>query len=262
MKRFRRKSDVNSSGQLIIVAAMTIAILISTTTVYVYELSRKPLHTDDYPIGNELIAIRQSTTNAVVSSLGNISQGGEKTNLHANLNYLSQIFRNLYQHSIYHLSFTVTNHSGYSDGILLSWNTEGSGVSSAHANFTLISSSLKSHIDVEYTVNTTTSLLINGSCRTARVLNPFEVEMLVNLRCQVFNDEDPALAKNMTLFHLSSGSWTVVNSSNDLSVFDCGNGTYTISFTVITSSDNVQVSTHIRDLRNIFARANTTCYET
>ncbi|MGD8565934.1 MAG: hypothetical protein PVF96_06265 [Candidatus Bathyarchaeota archaeon] len=262
MKRYRREFKSSNSGQLLIVAAMTIAILISTTTIYVYELSRKPTDTDDYPINDALRALKQSTVNAMISSLGNISQGGETTNLQTNLNQLSQLFRNLHQPNIHQLSFTVTNHSGYIEGIMLSWETEGAGVSSTHANFTLMSHGLTSNVNIGYTVNKTTSIEINGSCTTARVLNPFEVEKLVNLTCQVFNGEDSALAENITIYYFNIGSWTVADSSNDLSIMDHGNGTYSISFTIITSLDDVQVSTHVRDLRNIFVQANTTCYDT
>jgi len=67
------------------------------------------------------------------------------------------------------------------------------------------------------------------------------------------------LAENITLFYENLGSWTPVNSSNNLSTVDCGDGTYLLSFTVSASSP-VQVSTYVYDLRDIFVQANMTCY--
>ena len=88
------------------------------------------------------------------------------------------------------------------------------------------------------------------------------MEKLVTLTCKVYNEREPALAKNITLYYENLGNWIEVNSSNNLSIEDYGNGTYLISFTAEIPSEDVQVSAHAYDLRDIFVRANTTCYET
>jgi len=97
--------------------------------------------------------------------------------------------------------------------------------------------------------------MINGSYTMLE-----DEKKLVELTCQVFNEEEHALAKNMTFFYENLGIWIPINSLNNLSIIDYGDGTYLASFTVDTSSD-VQVSARVYDLRDILVQANTTCTE-
>lgn len=256
MRESKRRFRTNSSGQLLLVAALTIAILISSTTIYIYELSKKPNNIRSYPTNDTILALKQSTKNTVVSSLANISKGGDTTILEANLDTLSQACRNLHELGMYHLSFTVLNDSIYNSGVYLSWDKNDSGVSSAYTNFTLTIQGLMSNTAVDYAVNVTTTVTINGS-----YVSLAGEEKLVNLTCQVFNEQKPALTQNITLFYEKIDTWTPVKSSNNLSITDYGNGTYLLSFMVSTSSDVVQVSAHVCDLRDVFVQANTTCTE-
>lgn len=256
MKRCRKKFRKNSSGQLLIVAALAIAILISSTTIYVYELSIQANNLEIYPINDSVLALKQSIKNTVVSSLANVSKGGEKTILTTNLNTLVQAFRSLHELGTCHLTSTTLDNSDYDSGIWLSWDSNSLGISSAYANFTLKVYGMKTKIAEEHTVNVTTTVKINGFYTKLG-----GEEKLVNLTCAVYNEGQPALAENVTLFYEDLGSWTLVDSSNNLSIINYGNGTYFLSFTVGTSSDVVQVSAHVYDLRDIFVKANTTCYE-
>jgi hypothetical protein len=254
MKNCGEKLKRNSSGQLLIVAALAIAILISSTTIYVYEVSREKTATQDQLIAELVPAIKQSSRNAVISSLANASKGGEKSVLDANLNSLSKAYRSLNQYGICNLSFTVLNDSNYADGIWLSWSdTSGFGVSSAYANFSLAVYGLTANITANYAVNITTAVKLEG------YYTIYGSEKSVSLICQVFNEGKPALAKNITLYYEDLGVWLPVNSSNNFSITDYGNGTYAISFTVIAISDPVLVSAHVTDLREISVQANATC---
>ena len=253
MMKNRRKLTANSSGQLLIIAALAIAIMISSATIYVYELSTETNKIDSYSISDIILALKQSTTNTLISSLANISKGGDKAILEANLNSLSEAFTNLNQLGMCHQSFTLINDSKYTFGIYLSWNTNGLGVSNAYTNFTLEVQSMIANVAVDYAVNITTAVAINGS-----YIRLEGDEKLVNLTCVVSNEEQPALARNITLFYENLGIWIPVNSSNNLSIINYGNGTYLLSFTVTISSD-FQVSTHVYDLRDIHVQANTTC---
>ena len=256
MKRCTRKFRANSSGQLLIVAALIIAVLISSTTIYVYELGRETNNVGTYLTSDVVLALKQSTKNTMISSLANISKDGEKVVLEANFNTLSEVFANLHQLGICHLSFTIINDSRYDSGICLAWNTDGSGFSSAYANFTLKVHGMTANTAVGYAVNITTAIMINGSYTRLE-----GEEKLVNLTCMVFNEEESALAKNITLFYENLGNWIPVNSSDNLSIVDYGNGTYILTFTVSTSSD-VHISAHVYDLRDIFVQANMTYTET
>ena len=257
MKTYKKRFGTNSSGQLLIVAALAIAILISSTTIYVYELSKETNITDTRSINNFILALKQSTMNAMESSLANVSNGGEKTVLTTNLDALSQVFRSLNHFGICQLDSAVFNDSTYDSGTWLSWNTSDLGVSSAYANFTLNVYGMTSTITMDYAINITTTLAVNGS-----YVSLGGETKLVSLTCKIYNEDEPALAKNITLFYENLGNWTQVDASNNLTILDYGNGTYLISFTVTTSSDPVQVLTHAYDLRDILVKANTTCYAT
>jgi hypothetical protein len=257
MKKRQRKFRANSSGQLLIVAALAIAILISSTTIYVYELSKETNNSNVSSISNFVLALKQSTRNTMISSLANVSNGGEKNVLVANLNRFSQVFRSINNLGICQLAFTPLSDSNYDLGTWLSWNISDMGVSSAYANFTLEVYGMAMNVTLNYAVNVTSTITVNGYF-TKLSGN----EKLVNLTCNVYNEGKPALAKNMTFFYEGLGSWVPVDPSNDLSIMNYGNGTYFISFTAATPSNVVQVSAHIYDVRDIFVQANTTCYET
>lgn len=256
MKRKDRKFRSNSSAQLLIVAALAIAILISATTAYVYELGKETNSTYNISISDFVFAIKQTTRNAVISSLANISNGGEKTLLATNLNEFSQSLRNLIQFGIWQLNFTVLDDSAYDSGIWLSWDTNGIGVSSAYADFTLRAYDVATNSTVNYAVNVTTTIIVSGYYTTV-----LGIEKVVNLTCNVYNEGESALSQNITLFYENLGIWMPIDASNNLSITDYGNGTYAISFRVATLSDTVQVSAHLKDLRGIFVQANMTCYE-
>jgi hypothetical protein len=255
MRKSGKKLRANNSGQLLIIAALAIAVLISATTIYVYELGEETNSTDTKSIGDFVLALKQGIRNAMISSLVNASEGGEKTVLAANLDKLSQVIRSSYQFGICQLDYTVFNDSKYDSGVWLSWNANDLGVSSAYANFTLKVNSMGTNLTIGYTLNVTTSVTISGYCTQLS-----GTEKMVNLTCRVYDDGENALARNMSLSYENLGSWIPIDSSNNLSILDYGNGTYAISFTVRTSSDRVQVSVGVYDARGIFVRANTTCY--
>jgi len=256
MKKYKTKFKANSSGQLLIIAALAIAILISSTTIYVYELSKETNNACASSISSFVLALKQNTKNTMISSLANVSNGGERTVLATNLNRLSQIFRSINHLEICNLAFTPLNDSNYVEGIWLSWNISDMGVSSVYTNFTLKVYSIADKVTLNYAINITTAITLNGYY-TKLDGN----EKLVNLTCKVYNEEAPALAKNITLFYESFGRWVPLNSSNNFSIIDYGNSTYHISFNATTTSNTVQVSAHICDLRNVFVQANTTCYK-
>jgi hypothetical protein len=252
MKKFRR----NSSGQLLIVASLAIAVLISSTIVYVYEISKEKSSNFTPSLNDFVLASKQTVRNAVISALANASNNGQKTVLTANLNRLSQAFRSLTHFGICNLAFTVFNDSNYDSGIWLSWDIADTGFSSAYANFTFEVYG-SANITMNYAINITTSATLNGYYTRIG-----EEEKMLNLTCRVYNEGEPALAKDISLFYEEAGAWIPVDSSNNLSITDFGNGTYTITFSAITSSNSVPVSAHIHDLRNILVIANTTCPET
>lgn len=253
MKKPNKIFRAKSSGQLLIVAALAIAILVASTTVYVYELAGEKQSIEDYSLSDFVLALKLGSKSAVIGALANVSNGGEKTVLADNLEALSSISTSFYKHGLWRLSYMLLNSSGYEDGIRLSWNTSGFGVSSAYAVFSLRVFGLTSNVTANYAINVTTVLMLDG------YYTGNEAEKTVNLTCQAFNDGKPAQIENITLYYEDFGSWFPVGESNNLSITDYGNGTYAISFTATVSSDKVHVSAHVRDLRNVFVMANITC---
>ncbi|MEM1563271.1 MAG: hypothetical protein QW161_01175 [Candidatus Bathyarchaeia archaeon] len=252
---FERLVKAKSSGQLLIVAALAIAILISTTTAYVYEVSRqKPSSQQGFPVADFILAMKQGSKNAMISALANASNGGERTVLTSNLNSISQAYKSLNVYGLYYLSYKVLGDSRYVDGFWFSWeDTNGLGVSSVHANFTVKFHGLTEKTTLSYAINITTAIMLEGYYMSNGS------EKIVNLKCQVFNEGKPALAKNLTVYYWQNGNWVPVNASNSLFILDYGNGTYAISFKVSANSDVIQVSTRVYDLRGVFVRANLTC---
>ncbi|MGQ9538410.1 MAG: hypothetical protein ACUVTE_02335 [Candidatus Bathycorpusculaceae bacterium] len=253
MKTFTEIFRAKSSGQLLIVAALATAILVASTTVYVYELVGERQSTDDYSLSDFVLALKLGSKNAIIGALVNTSNSGEKTVLAKNLETLSSVSTSFYKYGLWRLSYTLLNGSGYEDGVRLSWNTSGFGVSSAYAVFSLRVFGLTSNFTVNYAINITTLLTLDGYYTGSGA------EKTVNLTCRVFNEGKPAQIKNATLHYENLGVWLPVGESNNLSITDWGNGTYTISFTAAIASDPVQVSAHVHDFRNLFVMANTTC---
>ena len=162
MKMLQRRFKSNSSGQLMIVAALAIAILISSTTLYVYELSKETSTASSLSISNSVLALKQAIRNAMIASLVNISNGGARTVFANNLDELSEGFRRLNTLGICDLAYTLVNNSRYAEGVWLSWNTSGIGISSVYSDFTLRIYGMAENVTLNYASNVTTSVAING----------------------------------------------------------------------------------------------------
>lgn len=252
MKAYKRNFRENTSGQLLIVAALAIAILIASASIYVYELNVEQSSQCSFQNANFVPAIKQCTRNALISSLANISNGGAKTVLATNLEGLAENLRSLRQQAIFQLAFSLHNDSDYESGVRLFWGAEGFGVSSAYVGFTLNVQGVE-NVELEYKLNVTTAILVEG------FYTENGDEKNVTLTCQIYNEEKPAQAKNISLFYKVNDSWIPVESSNNISIVDFGNGTYVISFSAIIPSEPARVSVHITDMRGIFVYADVTC---
>lgn len=242
-----------NTGQLLIVAAFAIALLISSTTAYVYELSRGTASDSESAATDFMFAVKQTTRNVVIGSLANISNGGERTVLTSNMNRLAETLRNTRQHGICNLTYLELNSFGYDMGTRLSWGTNGSGLSSAYASITVKAYDLSSRVSMDSAINITSSLIVGGKYTILA-----GGEKNVSLTCTLTNERQPALAEGLTFLYDNGGIWTQANASNNLTLVDLGNGTYVVSFVIIVT-DPVEVSACVIDLRNVFVRANVTC---
>jgi hypothetical protein len=251
-KYYSRKN----TGQLLIVAAFAIALLISSTTMYVYELSRGTANTSESAVADFMFAVKQTARNVVTGSLANISNGGQKTVLASNMNRLIETLRSLRQHGICNLTYLALNSSNYDEGTRLSWGINGSGFSSAYASITVKIYDVSSQASMDSAINITSLLTLSGKYATLA-----GGKKNVSLMCTLTNEGQPAIAKGMTFFYDNGGVWTQVNASNGLTIIGLGNGTYIVSF-ITTVTTPVEVSVCMIDLRNVFIRANITCQAT
>lgn len=160
--RIRRRKN---SGQLLIVAALAIAVLICSTTTYVYELSQESSDAHSSVINDFVFSMKQATRNAMISSLANVSNGGSRGVLSENLDSLLRILGSTHLLGITDLEFTALNTSDYVGGTRLLWNAADMGASTAFANFTL-----QIHgdtlIDMKYAINVTTAITVTASYTT------------------------------------------------------------------------------------------------
>ena len=93
------------------------------------------------------------------------------------------------------MDFTLEETAPYSSGIWLSWGTNGYGISSAYADFVHSLDGREANVDLAYSVNVTTALLIasvnQGLNETAR-----QVDVTIN----ILNEAHPALAEQIKKF--------------------------------------------------------------
>lgn len=250
-KRFR----ANSSGQLLLVAALAIAILIASTSIYIYELTTQTQNIEGTSDVELSLAVKTSLRNAVVSALANITNGGNKTILIENLDALADVYMRLHPQRPCHISYMLLNSSGYRDGVKLLWSG-GLGVSSAYVFYTLKILGPESSVTINDAINITTSLTAEGYY----TIGENETVKTVNLTCKLFNGKKPAQAKNLTVYYEDdSGAWTLVSSPY---ITDYGNGTYSLGFTIVLVSNIVHASVHMVDACNILVAANATCSQT
>ena len=248
----RKPRNHGTSGQALIITSLIIAVLLLSTTYYVFEMKRSVMR-DVTTTNSSLKAIRLSTTNTMISALANFTNGGEREVLTADLNRLSSNIRNHFYEGECLLQFTPLNLSSYLDGTYTLRDQNGVGISSSYVSFVVNYSGLTEAYYSEFSTNVTTTLLL----RSTHVSN--DTERTVNVTCQMLNENEPALMKDIGMFYQNEtdGLWIMTDSYNNLKVNDFGNGTYLISFNV-QSQYFLQLSASAHDMRDVLVVANAT----
>lgn len=248
-----RHGKRGKSGQAMIVTALIIVLLSLSAVYYVIEAEKTEVISQSLIDSNFSVA-ELGTRNTMISALANLSNYGETQVLTEDLNRFSSKLRTMSYGAESELSFTPSNTAPYQNGTWISWGQNGSGLSSTYVTFSINTKGSTEDYRAEYAINITTSLSIEG------VSTGDGEEKNVNVTCTVYDENGPALANEIYLFYLNQtdGSWINVDSSDNLAVLDFGNGTYSISFRAY-SQQPIEISTHIRDTRYIFAMANVTC---
>lgn len=249
-----------NSGQTLVITALVISLLILSVVYSVFEANRRSEMRSATTLNGYVFATKLGLKNTVTSSLVNVSNGGSEQILATNLGTYASFVGNQSHFGKCSIMFTVFDNSPYQSGILLSWSADGTGVSSAYANYTLAFTKTEADMQLEHETNITTRLDVEST------YSKLEGELKqVNVTCNIFNEDEPALASNMSLFYDYDGNietqdWIAADSP---SVTDYGNGTYKFLFIADTQTRDcpVHVSAQVYDTRDIFVLANATCTE-
>ena len=241
---------------MLIITSLVVAILLLSTVVYVTEIEKNaPVYVADGDSG--LSAVKQAAVHTLVSALANISMGGDRGVLTDDLNRFKSALENHRYNAISELDFTVSNSAPYSDGIWINWSNNGKSVSSIFVVFALNSTGNSASYYSEYAINVTSSIISSGT-----YIQVNESQNQVTVTCNVFNEDEPASAGNLTLYYEQNDTapWVPATSTN---IIDWGNGTYVASFLVGTIAQNysLPISVNCVDARGVSVWTNTTCVQ-
>jgi len=242
----------HNSGQVLIVAALVISLIIISTVTYVYELATVENYSESMVSSEYILMIQAGSKHVLISSLSNITHNGAYSVLEENLQRWCLLISKQYTFGRSILNYALVETPPYSNGLWVSWTSNGYGVSSACANFSLWVSDQSITMEKSYFLNVSTILQIRGEFSP---LNEGEKQVLVLVN---LSDEDmPALAKSVSVAYRELDVWV----ETEYILTDYGNGTYRVLFSAFIPSDAVEVSLRVTDQRGIFVMANTTCVE-
>ncbi|MGA2386763.1 MAG: hypothetical protein ABSG33_09545 [Candidatus Bathyarchaeia archaeon] len=250
-RNFRR----DSSGQVIVITALLVAMVLLSTAIYVIE-TEKDVPTVGAGTNNVFLSYQQAARSTLISALANITNGGNPDVLTVDLNKLeSAVISQSYQ-SILQMVFTPLNQGLYQNGVWVSTGINGEGTSSAIVTLSINSTGASSTSSLECTLNVTSQVNLSGSS-----IQVNGTSNQVNLRVEVFNEGKPALAQGFKFYYkdaVSGGNWTQATSP---SITDYGDGTYAVTFNAQTlqPGDPLVASMHCLDQRGILICANVTC---
>jgi hypothetical protein len=237
-------------GQVLVVAALGIALVIISTQAYVLELSRTMVSSDYDCYSDYVLGIEQGAGHVVCASLANVSLGGASSVLMFNLDRWEAFVSGDHTFGWCDLNAMPASQSPYLEGIWLDWGTEGEGVSSACVEFTLNVSSRGLEVDQQFTVNTTTLLSVGGSFVD---LGGDTKTITVSVELQV--DDGKTLAGSIILEYMKVAAWMDPTGLSTYQGEDCGNGTYIYTFTDDIPNSQVQVRVQVNDVRGVYVRA-------
>ncbi|HMK95669.1 MAG TPA: hypothetical protein VK536_09765 [Candidatus Limnocylindrales bacterium] len=251
-----RRLKRSSSGQVIVITALMVALVLLSTAIFVVE-TEKDVPTGGADANDVYSAYQQAARSTLISALANVTNGGNPAVLTADFNELDSLITSHSYQSILLMNFTPLNEAPYVNGVWISWGTNGQGISSAYVTLDFNSTGTSTTSSLECPVDITSQANLSGSCLQLNA-TLYQVNLTVNM----LNEGKPALAQNFAFYYedaaLSAGNWTQVTSPI---ITDFGNGTYAVSFDaqVQQPGDPLAVSMRCEDQRGILVCANVTC---
>ncbi|HIE19314.1 TPA: hypothetical protein EYP75_06270 [Candidatus Bathyarchaeota archaeon] len=252
MRRLRK----DSSGQVLLLAALAMAFIISSVMVYVYQTSQDISWGERSSRLNSFIRnVKLASRNLVIGSLANISWGGSNETLENNLQRWESFVESHYYLGESAFSFELCEDYSYSSGLRIFWGTSGFGVSSAKVDYSLNLTDENGEVTARYSVNVTTHIMINATSQWIRGFH------YINVTIQVFNEDSPALCGNLAVYYKDNdGNWHYAGLLDSYVLEDYGNGTYFAKFIVGPPRVfNREIRVECFDQREIYVEATTTC---
>jgi hypothetical protein len=248
----RRSFRRDSSGQVLIIAGLLIALILLSTALFVIELG-KDVPTATANNADNFGAYTQAAKNTLISALANRTGGGDPDVLAMDLAQLKTAITSHSYQTMLTMDYTLQDSGGYQNGLLLLWGTDGHGTSSASASFAFTSSSSSSSADAQYTTTIATQVTTSGNY-TQQEGNQKEFHLTVTLS----NEGKPALAQQFTITYENATDWITADSPT---ITSHGDGTYAVSFNAETDelAPPIIVSLQCIDQRGISVGAKVTC---
>ena len=239
----------NRRGQVLVVAALAIALTILSVQYYLYDLSKQKLTPQNDYLSDYIISIKQGTEHIVTASLINISNGGAQINLENNLDRWSELLNDDYRFGTPGLTSTPEAAAPYTDGVWLEWGTTGVGISSISSDFVLDISGRDVEVNWDYSVNRTSKVTCTGGYTDlGGVTKQFDITI------KLVNEQVPCLASTILLHYNKTTIWEDPTILGSYTFTDYGNGTYVYSFTDDVDKLQVPIRVQIVDQRGVYVR--------
>ena len=245
----RKKS---SSGQVLILAALAIALISLSTISYMSQLNHFSFIEQPFDAESFISMNKNSLKNIMISVLRDVSKGAANYSLNVNFNRWILFVKSQYLIEKPSLSFKLCSNPPYSSGLQLPTGSSGFNVTSAKVDCLLNFTANNIEINSVFSINVTSYIKVHPVAYTQN--NKQNVSVIV----QLGNEEDFTLAKNITVYYRTNSSWVNAGFSDNYQLHDFGNGTYRASFTV-NSLYPIEVSVHCIDLRGIYVQVNAKC---
>ncbi len=243
-------------GQVLVVAALAIALTILSVQSYLYSLSKQRITPQNDYLSEYLLSIKQGSKHTIAASLVNISNSGVSTNLASNLARWTAFLVDDYQFGTPVITITLETSSPYSDGLRFEWGATGTGISSACSDFNLSLSGRDVEVNWDYSVNITSKVTLRGEYTDLGGTSK-RFDLIVN----VYNEREPCLAAYVILHYNKTTTWENPTNLMDYYVTDYGNGTYMYSFTDDLDKTQIPVRIQVVDLRGVYIRVEQTLVE-
>lgn len=244
-------------GQVLIIAALAIALTIMSTQVYVYRLYSTGVASDFDLMTDYIIGLELGARHVVKASLISISQGGDVSKLSGNLDGWEVFVGGDYRFGRCEVDYVLQSQSPYSEGVWFDWGTDGVGISSACVNVTYGIKGRGVEVDGSIEYNASSMVTSTGSWSQGSGAS----DKVVNGEINVYNEAAPAMAGNITIQYFNLVSWEDASLRPDFSLTNYGNGTYLYAFTITQSGSDVDIRIQVYDLKGVYVEAEETFYE-